>query len=455
MEELIMRKERLASLMKDREMVMQHITNEFPEVFEYMQFCRDKIRNVIIILGSARGGTSAFKGVLGNFPNVSCLSGEHRHLFTLLGYNFPDHGGSYEEKKDQLLGDEEIRYILNNMYFESYVNQNESLSDRELELYGWDWASKLPIQWPDVSFSPDKIVSIVKTFYKENELLYNNQNELFFYKLIKCFEENFKGVDSAFYDAPLIKLQNKDFQLQALKENFYQNRLIVEIPPFLLLKPRKLSHDYNHTNTLVVKASSDCYRIHQIDSLFEGFNKFYVHLKRNPLSSVNGLLDGWKHHTFGQHDLNYLEKKYKVTPSPEIKREFSWKFDLFEDWQLKISKPLKEVAVSQWCHSHEKILQFKKEIKNNWTDLYFEDFQGSIEQRMEMFKKVSLKIEGMEAQLPLDAIKNPAVINATSTPSAQRWKTRNESIIDILQNKQVIELCDELGYRVKDYQSWL
>jgi hypothetical protein len=179
-------------------------------------------------------------------------------------------------------------------------------------------------------------------------------------------------------------------------------------------------------------------------------------LTRNPLSSVNGLLDGWDHDTFGQHDINYLETKYQVNIAGEVKEKFSWCFDLFENWQTSCSKSLEEISVNQWCSSHEKILEFKQKHPNEQVlNARFEDFQCSYESRLNLFKNLASALNIKEEYLPEQNIKQPRIINATQSPSIQRWKKRNDQLVNIMKNEKVAALCDKFGYKIDEFESWI
>ncbi len=69
-------------------------------------------------------------------------------------------------------------------------------------------------------------------------------------------------------------------------------------------------------------------------------------LSRTPLSSIDGLMDGWLHHCFWLHGLN--------TELGEDHPLSGWCFDLFDGWkQAVISMSLLDVRCAQWLEPNK------------------------------------------------------------------------------------------------------
>jgi len=439
-----------------RSRILGFIFDQYPEQRKYVEYCLEELRDVAIILGSARGGTSAFKDTLAANSAIISMTGEHRLFFTLYGYNFPDHGGYLEKNPGTFYSEDHLGLILRNIIYDSNASENWYLSNREIELYGWEWAIRLYLQWPEFEFDSEKVVRIVADRYKKIPGYTQAEIDKFYVDLINAFRKEFyHKISPLYYDFSANILE--EYKNDEKTVDFYNSRTIIEISPFVLTCPRKIKQIPARCPLLLLKASSDCYRIPLLRQLFKDRNIYFLHLTRNPLSSANGLIDGWFHPCFGQHDLSFCKDKFNLeNTDPGIDR-FMWKFDLLEEWQEHFSKPLEVLCIKQWMSSHLNIFRELEKINGNerYCRIPFEDFQKSLDSRAILYKKVCDYLNIEYDSFLRDRIEKPRIINATVKPKVQRWKEKRDLLLSLLKCDGVENLCGALGYETKNFENWL
>jgi hypothetical protein len=456
LEHLRERKRIRERIMTSRSKILDFIFAQYPDQKKYVEYCLEEVKDAAVILGSARGGTSVFKDTLSANSSLISMTGEHRLFFTLFGYNFPDHGGDLEKNDTDFYSLHHRKLLLSNIFYDSNTSENWDLSPGEVELYGWEWALRLQLQWPEFEFNAQKVVPIVIDCYRKIPDFTPGNIEKFYVNLIDKFKKNiYHKISHLYYDFSQEVL--REYQGDESPADFYRSRTIIEISPFVLTRPRKIKQIPAKAPMLLLKASSDCYRVPLLRSLLKGRNIYYIHLTRNPLSSVNGLIDGWFHPCFGQHDLNFFKNKFNLQNDDQQIDRFTWKFDLYEEWRENFSKPLEIVSVKQWMSSHFNILREMEMPGENerYQKIPFEDFQRDSDSRMAMYREICrfLVIE-LDSSIK-NRILKPRVINATQKPQLQRWKKKRDLLVPLLKSDGVEDYCMTLGYDTADLENWI
>jgi hypothetical protein len=453
------RRDKLAKLVVDKRRMLEYIFASYPDQKQYVDFCMERAKNIAVILGNARGGTSVFKDVLAANQSMISMIGEHRLFFTLLGLNFPDHGGRTEHCTTHVLSEAYREFILKNLFYETRSGDSWVLEADEVELYALNWAMRLPLQWVEYDFDSGEIVRIVVDHWNRFWGAHSNANGdnrvKYYVTLLHEFRRIYSHISPAYYDFG--SLSSKYSIPDEPNPDFYKSRIIVEITPYILVDPQKRQRRYVDNPTLLLKASSDCYRIGLLSTLFSDRTVRYIHLTRNPLSSINGLLDGWDHHCFGQHDLDLLKQIGSHENSNMHINGSTWKFDLFEGWESYLSGPLLNICIRQWISSNRCIFNNIKKLKNEgrYIRVKFERFQENISQRKALFDEV-LQYLGIRTDESINMkIKKPRVINASAPPRTQRWRDKREQLVPVLTDDELVDYCGLLGYEAGEYESWL
>ncbi|HEV2371168.1 MAG TPA: hypothetical protein VGS19_03270 [Streptosporangiaceae bacterium] len=433
---LARRRALFARIRAEREAVIAYLRQEFPQDEAFLGQAAEEVRAVTVVLGSPRGGTSVFKQVLGSAPGAVALPGEHRWLFTLLGLNHPDHGDMDECAGSIPLDTSQRTFLLDNLLFECRGEQIAEPSRRDWERYAWDWALRLKLQWPDLVDGPaEDLVAVVR-----DRLCGGLTGPEPAFDVLDAVRAHGVPVDPFQYDLDET-LVHSYFPGLPLPSG-PPGRTIVEISPFLALRPCHRPRLDLPRTVLVLKASSDAYRIPLIHDLFTGWDICELHLTRNPLASVNGLIDGWQHRSFWQHDLSVHGQAAGSRPD--------WNFDLCDDWQKLASGDLAELAASQWSCPHRRILnQAKSPVM-----LRFEDFQaGGLGRRALMDH--AAHVSGLHFDdAAWETAKHPRLVNSTAAPAVARWRTSRPHLRELLALPHVAATTEALGYDTRDWARW-
>jgi hypothetical protein len=439
------RRQRLAALRLERERRRRFLHDQFPARRAREAQLAENLHHVIVILGSARGGTSAFKDTLSAHRSFVAMPGEHRPVFTLFGLNYPDHGG-LDEGADQELAPDVASALLFEILAGCQTCETPEPTPEEVEHYAWEWTLRLPLQWPELEVDAAEIVRTVRATCTRHRLLIGRDPDRFRVALLRELCALDPTVDPWLYHLPAELVGDAFPDREPPRRP--GSSLILEISPYLLPLPQKLGQPRaQQPRALLIKASSDCYRLPLIRQVFRSWNKIYIHLTRNPLAAMNGLLDGWKHPAYWQHVLS------RADDSTPRGRRF-WKFDLYENWRADRAAPLGAVCARQWVSSHARILSQldRAEARHRFR---FEDFQRDEESRKRLMDQVCAVL-GLDPDVALsDRLRRPRVVNATRPPRPGRWKERGGELLALLDRDDVRATASSLGYNADEAADWL
>jgi len=195
---------------------------------------------IVVIHSSSRGGSSLFKEMLMQSPDVSGLAGEEEPYLRLTGNCYPYNPS---DEIDDLVQVDTLRKLI-----------LDELNETDMQKA---WKKRLRLQFPGREF-PD-IFGNVDEWLEEQQI-------------------------AGYYDGTK---ERKDWDIRHKYEE----------PPYV--KPIK----GRGTDKLVIfKAPSNAYRPNLYERLFPEADVRYIWLTRNPCSSINGLIDGWmSRHGFFSH----------------------------------------------------------------------------------------------------------------------------------------------------------
>jgi hypothetical protein len=433
---LARRRKLFAEILAERDQAVDYLCGQFPEDRDYLDRATVQVRTAVVVLGSPRGGTSVFKQVLASAPGALALPGEHRLFFTLLGLNYPDHGGSDECAEYGPLDEGPRDFLFRNLLFECRGEEVIDPTPREWERYAWDWALRLRLQWPDLDGVPlEKFVAIAR-----DAMLSGSRGPEPALDVLRALRARGLPINPYYYD--LTERMVSDFFPDVPPPFGAPGRTIVEISPFLALRPCRRPRLAAARNVLVLKASSDAYRIPLLHDLFTGWDLRELHLTRNPLAAVNGLIDGWEHRSFWQHDLS----AHGTAAGPRV----WWNFDLCDGWQELAAGPLEELAARQWAVPHQRILRHAKSS----VRFHFEDFQAGGDARLALMARAAGAAGLSPDGLSQAAVEQARLVNSTAAPGAARWRRQRSHLRTLLGLPEVAETCESLGYDIGDWHQW-
>jgi hypothetical protein len=430
----------------------QHLRAEirarFPEEADLIVRWHEGLRRLILVLGGPRCGTSALRSLLARHGLVAALPGEHRPYLTLLGHNFPDHGGEGECDDTGILPDCERHELLDMIFVSAQAGAPlDHPNPREIERFALEWALRLPLQWPELDLDPARVVDAITAVTGRHVASgHSCATSAFDCLLLRALTQLDGGINPACYDIDPTFLNH--FPGYVLKPTRPSSSVIVEITPFVLLRPRRIKGIDCGVEALVLKCSSDPYRLKTLRALFAEWDTIVIQLTRNPLASINGLLDGWHHHGFWQHDLGFIRSV------PSTRRW--WSFDLIDKWHQMVAGPTLDIAAAQWLDPNSRIsaAAVNPEANETWHRVAFERFIEGHHARSSMVKELVAA-----ARLPVDAAIHdatfvPTVVNRTIDPRVGRWRERANELLPLLNRMELSTLAHQLGYPMDSVGCW-
>lgn len=372
-------------------------------------------KNVVLVVGSSRGGTSLFFDTLRHHPDFSSSDGEHGKYYTLCNICYPFYDSDYIPR-DTDYNQHGLPYF---MLMD--VGRTDTTGTEELH-YIENFISRLPMQFYYRNFDYQDIA---------REYLDNHRN---FTEIVDR-----AGIMKRYYDLKSVGLENSE-AFNPLSD-FY----IAETPFVFPHRNKRSLQEKDFTDsTLLLKTSVDAYRIPWVKSIFNQSNVKIVHLTRNPASAMNGLIDGWKtNRGFFTYSIPELEIK-------DYDRWDLWNYDLPPTWPSLKKNHLLSVVWEQWSQAHKYIIETTRRDKEEVLRVKFEEF---IENRQEVLTQV-LQFAGLDSQDSFfqEHTRNLNEVMTTKKPRKYRWKDREQEILTTL-NDQDLSLLETLDY--KDRSQWI
>jgi len=287
--------------------------------------------------------------------------------------------------------------------------------------------------------------------------------EDFYLVLLEQLIAAYPGINPFYYDISTEKVA-LHFPFTDVPAGSPNTHFNIEEPPFILLSPRRAVRPEDLSDkTLLLKSTVDCYRMNLIEKIFPDADIRIIHLARNPAATTNGLYDGWLHRGFFSHNLlphfesNSDLKELRIKGYSDIYPFGStwWNFDLPEGWQRVADKDLVDVCAFQWYSANAEILKYRSGGDRKFCMVRFEDIIRTVGSRTEEFEKMLdfMCIPADHASsLQLDDL---PVVQSTLPPQLYRWKKRKDMIARVLDEPNILEMSEQLGYRAESMEEWL
>lgn len=441
------RPQRLALLATERERLQAHLRDRYPAERRWRERARE-LRRVAIVVGSPRGGTSVVHHLLRSAAGAVAPLGEHRPLFTLAGWNFPDATRELECIEDMPLAPGEREALLDEIAFECWGEPNLEPSAEQRLRFAWSWALRFQLQWPDLGadleWVAERVEAVVAALQKRGiELGGENVTAA----ALRALLDSGVPLDPHLY--ALADRLRRDLFTDVPESGPPRGGTILEIPPFLAAGPRHRPRPAT-AGTLVLKASSDAHRLPTLRRLFAGRQVHWLHLTRNPLAVVNGLLDGWAHRGFWQHDLTELTEP-GIAHAPRDRH--LWCFDLFPGWREHLNGSLDDLCLEQWLHPHSRILTHLGP-EQRVTRVRFEEFLAGGRMRTNLLVRMAEGLGLTSSARYMTVAHRPAIINATVAPAPARWLSARPGLLSLLSEDRVAAMAVRLGYTPKEAFEW-
>ena len=348
----------------------------------------DRIREVVVVASSSRGGSSMLMELLRHSEHLLHLQAELNPFLVLAELGWPHSGSDSDRLEPSQLNPDAHQTLKSELGREIGRRNHDEVDSKRLarDLY---W--RLNVQWPGIEVSLNQVQQWVEEVLGELVVQGDHRGSMLDLEglhlgLIARVREISPTVDPWFYD---IDPRRVSAAFPDLEQPTGPPAMgLIEEAPFILAGPWSTPSDTDlTTKPLVIKTPSNAYRLPFIQALFPSARIRILHLVRNPAASINGLIDGWCFRGFHAHRLpealaipEYLDRRPGDAQW--------WKYDLAPGWQERTNVNLPDVCAHQWASAHEAILSHLQE--NDWDRmrLRFEDLMSQSDDRLGHFRRL-------------------------------------------------------------------
>lgn len=362
-------------------------------------FSADHVEKVLFILSAPRSGSSFLFHVLTHAFPLYSLGGEENPLYRI----FLDH---WDRVTDDRLDRLDVGGLRNNSLFWQAFRRCLGTYSGGAELNRFALAARLCWQWPfhylDFDFVAAHLLSPAD--------------------LLESFRRHAGLTPGVFYRAYDTEVAHSQSERHFLAD---QHELFEE-PPYVWPHGfMAVDDDFVAANSLVLKTSTNSYKIGKIMALFPNAQFKFVYLKRHAFPAINGLIDGWRHHGFHSYNTDHLNGRRLHIKYLETEPDNWWKFDLFPGWESYADSAIEDICAAQWAINNDYILAFLSRNSVDCFELRYEDLLDRA--------TFADTMESLQQWLGVPAVADPMQFKEqkvmyTSTEGVDRWKRRDDVI---------------------------
>lgn len=417
---------------------------------------RHKIRDVVVLASSSRGGSSVVSEILRHSRDLLHFRAEVNLFFVLSGHAFPDSGTGSDALGAAELTDPELLDRL--LAFDMGRHGDGLPDDASIERFADELHWRLSAQWPEETFDVEQVHfwtrETLADLHRDHGWAVGAFDDAqLFHTLLLCrVRSRHPAVNPWYYDIrpDLICDHCPDAEASAAPPS----TLVFEEPPFVTISPWQTVTEADLDRPLVVKTPSNVYRLPFLRALFPNARLRVFHLTRNAAASINGLHDGWRFRGFFAHHLpDQLAIDGYSDRFPEWGNDW-WKFDLPPGWEDWTHRSLVEVCGFQWRSAHAATLAYLEQHDVPTIRLRFEDMVGEIDARRRAIGALTDWL-GVPLGDELGQLVETGLppIMATSRPRLRRWFDRAELLEPVIHDPQTLSILERLGYDL-DPDTW-
>lgn len=403
----------------------------------------ERVSELIMIASGSRGGSSMLAELLRLSPHALHFRAEINPFLRLAGLGHPNSGtGSDRLDAAHLYAlNPAVRLALEHDLALDVGTPAAQVDEEAVDRFALDVAWRLSVQWPEMDIDPFMLADAACAVLPRSGAGDWN-TERFHRRLLAELASRGIYMEEGFYDMPTSQPPMRP-----------PGRILVEEPPFVLTQPWRPADPHAlETMPLIVKTPSNVHRFDFLRALFPNARLRVLHLTRNPAASVNGLIDGWRHHGFHSYRLPVPLRIAGYVDYRPADRHW-WKFDLPPGWADHIAEPLARVCAFQWRSSHEAIMAELDRSAIDCLRVRFEDLTRDADSRVTELRRISswlgIPFEGSLGRAAYSGI-DPVV--ATRAPRPRRWLDRAGEVRPVL-GGEVAETARRLGYDSPD--TWI
>ncbi len=414
---------------------------------------RHRVRNLVLVCSSSRGGSSVFAETLRHSDDLLHFRAEINPFFVLSGLSWPQSGtGSDLLHAHHAASADALDFWLS----WDVGGQAERLrDDEELDRFAVHLTWRLQAQWPEERFEIDEVhqraLEVLREPKDDHPGIESPQH--FHICFLKRLRRAHPRVNPYYYDLDSSLIRRLD--PEAPLPEGPPSGFLVEEPPFVATMPWAVpTAEEIESRPLVVKTPSNAYRLPFFRAFFPNARIRVLHLTRHAADCINGLYDGWRYRGFFSHPVQAAlgGRELGIGSYSDAQPTWGkswWNFDLPPDWQDWIDAPLEQVCAFQWRSAHEAVLDW---VRNDDSAEYLRvSFEESVlappAKRRELFERLAAWI-GVPYRGALARAVGAGLppIMAMAPPRRERWRARAELIEPLLRDPSTRELLLRLGY---------
>jgi hypothetical protein len=420
-----------------RETVLQGTRAKIAEVYRsvddlHPDLSPNDARNILVILGGSRSGSSFLFSLLADSGAFWSPQGEETPFYRLADLGWVD-GPRDSDALHAPWGLATLQDAAEGV-LRDLGRTTKVLTKQDRAHFTAQAATRLLMQWPQLNMEPSDVLASLQFSLEKAE----HPAALWTHWLEAA------GLPLEFYDlegAPRLtpRLEFPD--------------VVIEEPPFILQRPRKKPSPRElQSGVMLLKTSTNAYRIPLLRAMFPQARFQWLVLTRNPAASINGLMDGWRSGAFHSHNLRDIARLQIPGYSDTLPAgEDWWKFDLPPGWMDMIKEPLEQVCAFQWTSTYTNILRHLQQTSDPVHMLKFEELlrPETRDQRMREiydFAKVP--------PVPTSAASFVRPVMASQPPGPARWRQRETEIRSALNYSCLRETTQSLGYDFARLEEW-
>jgi hypothetical protein len=422
---------------------------------------RERVRTVVVIGSSSRGGSSIFAEILRRTPQLLHFRAEVNPFFVLAGLSWPESGAG-SDALDASHAAPDLDALSADLAFDCGTALDVMPDAESVARFVVDLTVRLTMQWPTVAIALPEVRAAVTATLTE---LHDQHGwplggfpdaPLFHALFLARMRRVYPTINAHYYDLSraLVERWDPGAPLPAGPPS----PVLVEEPPFVPIVPwRRATAEALATRPVVVKTPSNAYRLPFLQALFPNAEIKLLHLTRNVAASVNGLYDGWRFPGFYSHAVSVPLRIGGYSDTFPAWGARWWKFDLPPEWQDWTHRGLEEVCAFQWRSAHRALFDWAEADparRDHVLRLRFEDVVGMRERREDLFGALTRWL-GITMDAPLATVLAGALpaVMATEAPRRQRWFKRADLLSPVLSDPTSRELMERLGY-APDPATW-
>jgi hypothetical protein len=404
------------------------------------------VKNVLVVASASRSGSSFLYYLLSGHPDVVSLNGEGNVFERLHGVGIAASEKDSDHVPAGSVPDDTLARVAEDMLRDSgALWRSEAREPFPRENFLADSAQRLLLQYAEADLDPAQVYDACAAAFDGAAVPRFSAID-YWRGLLAALAAKSLPVRAEHYD-----LRGGDAGAGGAAPPPFETHSL-EDPPFIVPQPRTFPpREALGGKTLLLKSSSDAYRMWLVKRMFPSARFRFVVLTRNPAAAVSSLMDGWLSGGFYSQNLGAARLDigcYSRDDRPWTRRW--WKFDLPPGWAERRARPLQDVCALQWRSANEHIRAAVAPGAER-LDVRYETFLDAAAADQELAR--ILEFAGLARSHAGDRRALPPIM-AVTPPAPGKWRKRRDVLAPLVAEDGVAALASAMGYDVGRWQDW-